>query len=218
MTVGGVVPTLWIDSQPLHHEGGRKIFSRNSRGWAPNMGFCFDPSQESPRPVSMSDLMDVDYGTPPKIYDRSAIHVSAYSQTMPAYRLLAGRGICVLLYFRAYAPEDSSLLPAVEAFMQHSRDALRPLITSGHFQHFPFYLPLLSSPSIVGKPAQQLTSWLDGVEVYLHESFDAQEMLILSRQDLKPVFQAAHLRPVSIHETNVSWTLLLPSDQEPAHG
>ena len=215
-TVCGLVPTLWVDSQPLHHDGGTKIFSANARAWAPTMGFCFDPSGESPRPLAMSDLMDVDYGTPPKIHDRSAIHISAHAQTMPAYRLLAGRGISVLLYFPASTPEDSGLMHAVEAFIEHSRDALRPLIRSGHFQNFPFYLPLLSSQSIVQIPAQQLTSWMGGVEVYLHESFDAEEMLILSRQDLNLVFRAAHLRPALTDEINVPWTLLLPSDEEPS--
>ena len=208
-------PTLWIDSQPLHHDEGAKLYSANARKWSPEMGFCFDPSGPPPRPLQMSDLMDVDYGTPPRIHDRSAIYLAAHPETMPAYKLLAGRGIATLLYFAGQ--EDAALSRAVAAFMQHSRYALRPLMAPGQFQSFPFYLPLLSSQWIAGTPPQQLSAWLGDAEVYLRESFETKELLLLSQHDLNPVFQRAQLRPLSISAHDSSWTFSIPSDKDPAH-
>ena len=76
-----VHPTLWLDTQELHQDGGSKVFSRNSGQWSVRMGFCFDPTGDPPRPARMSDLLDVDYGTEVKVYDRSAIFVSDLAQT-----------------------------------------------------------------------------------------------------------------------------------------
>ncbi len=210
--IAGVRPTMWIDAQPLHEDGGAKLYSANARAWSPDMGFCFDPSGEAPRPLRLSDLMDVDYGTPPKIQDRSAIHVSALAQTMAAYRLLAGRGISTLLSFAVQDAEDERLAQAVQEFMRHSRDALRPLMAPGCFQNFSFYLPLLSSKSVSGASEQQLANWLGGIEVYLHESFDAREVLILSRKDPSAVFEAAQLRRASGITNEGEWILPLRSD------
>jgi len=208
-------PTLWIDSQPLHHDGGSKIFSVHSRLWSSKMGFCFDPVGEPPRKIRLSDLMDVDYGTPLKIHDRTAIHVTAFAQSMPAYRLLAGRGVSVLLYFAALGPDDPLLEAAVKQFMQHTRDHLRPLMSPGEFQNYPFYVPLLSTSSIASATAQQLAMWMGDAMVSIHESFDAKELLVLSRHSFNPTLQTAGLQRMSVADAG-PWAFRNHSDQEGA--
>ncbi|HLH02846.1 MAG TPA: hypothetical protein VKX25_08750 [Bryobacteraceae bacterium] len=202
-------PTLWIDTQPLHHGGQAKLYSTHARAWSPEMGFCFDPAGPPPRPLLLSDLMDVDYGTPPKIHDRSAIRVSAHPQTMSAYRLLAGGGVATLLYFAA--ENDAQLAQGSASFCHHSREAFRPMMSPGHFQTFPFYLPLLTSQTIAGA-GEAISQWLGNGELYLRECFDTQEVVLLSRNDLDPVLRAAGLHPVASGSGNSSWALQHSAD------
>jgi hypothetical protein len=213
----GAVPTLWIDSQPLHHDGGSRIFSAHSRAWSSRMGFCFDPAGDPPRKLSMADLMDVDYGTPPKLHDRTSIHISSFEQTLPAYRMLAGRGISTLIFFEASGPADSGLMKSVDAFMQHTRKYLQLLMSPGSFQGFPFYLPLLSAKSVAQATALQLATWTGNATACLHESFDTRELLFLSRHNLDPVLKTAALRRLSSTDGLSPWGFRIPSDKEPLH-
>ena len=171
------------------------------------MGFAFDPAGPSPRTLQFSDLAEATYGTPPKIFDRSAIFVSALKETQPAYRLLAGRGLATLLFFPADDPSGGSSPQAIRSFMANSKQVLEPLITSSMFRHHPFYLPLLSSKSSANASGQQLESWLGGAQLLWRENFEDGEMLLLSPHDLAPVFSDLGMSRLSPAEGAVPWSV-----------
>jgi hypothetical protein len=50
-------------------------------------------------------------------------------------------------------------------FCQHSRDVFRPMMSPGHFQSFPFYLPLLTAQTIAGRSSEEISHWLGNVEL-----------------------------------------------------
>ena len=206
-----VYPTLWLDTQELHQDRGSKLFSRNSGQWSTQMGFCFDPTGDPPRPVRMSDLLDVDYGTKMKIYDRSAIFVSDLAQTFPAYKVLAGRGLTVFLFFDSDSGSSQTLLSSASTFMQRSRERLQPLMSPGAFQGFRFYFPLLSSASMTRVDAQQLDAWLDSGMVYLREVFEEQEIFLLARYDCSAIFEDLGMRRLSVADGPVPWGLRIES-------
>jgi len=213
-----VYPTLWLDTQELHLDGGAHILSQHSREWSTTMGFAFDPTGEPPRPLQMSDLMDVDYGTKPKIYHRSAMFVSNITQTIPASKLLAGRGLAVFLFFTSDGGSSPKLLASANGFMERSQVHLQPLMIPGAFRGFPFYLPLLSSVSMARASAQQLDTWLGDCTVYLREAFEDQEIFILARHDLTASFQSMGLRRLSAGDDPVSWSLHIESTAGDDHG
>ncbi len=207
--VYSLFPSLWLDTAELHRESGSRLFSQHVRQWSPRMGFAFDPTGPSPRTLEFTDLTDAPFGTPPKLFDRSAIFISALAQTLPAYRLLAGRGLSTLLFFPADAPAGSTLTAAITRFMEGTRATLEPLITSGTFRNHPFYLPLLSSTSLSSATSEQLIGWMAGAELLLCESFDGQELLLLSQRDLASLFDQLGMRRLSVSEGSVPWSLPL---------
>jgi len=200
-------PTLWLDTQELHRDGGSKLFSQNSGKWSATMGFAFEPTGDPPRPVQMSDLLDVDYGTKVKVYDRSAIFVSNLTQTLPAYKVLAGRGLGAFLFFESDSGSGQKLAAAASAFMKRTQERLRPLMSPGAFQGFRFYLPLLSSAVMTRAGAQQLDAWLGDGTVYLREAFEEQEVFLLARYDCAAVFQDMGMRRLSAADDPVLWGL-----------
>lgn len=209
-----VYPTLWLDTQQLHLDGGANLLSQHSREWSITMGFAFDPTGEPPRPLEMSDLMDVDYGSKPKIYHRSAMFVSNVIETVPAYKSLAGRGLAVFLFFSSDDGSSSKLLASANAFIERAKLHLEPLMSPGAFRGFPFYLPLLSSASMARAAGQQLDTWLGDCTVYLREAFENQEIFILARHDLTATFESMGMQRVSVGDDPVPWSLPIatPSD------
>ena len=185
------------------------------------MGFCFDPSAPPPRKLQMADLMDMEYGSPLKLHDRSAIFVGRTRQTLPAYSLLAGRGMSVLLFFAA--PDPAAGIPDENAaalrYMAHTRDQLRSAMAKDQFQNFDFYLPLLTAAGIASATTQQLATWMGDAEIYLHESADAEELVVLARTDLTPILRSSGMRPSAHGEGKVPWSLpydpAQDSDQNP---
>ena len=190
-------PSIWLDTAELHRDGGSRLFSAHVRQWSPRMGFAMDPTGPPPRTLEFSDLAEATFGTPPKIFDRSAIFVSSLQATQSAYDLLAGRGLATLLFFPGDAPASPDISLSIKNFMLNSRHTLEPMVESTMFRNHSFYLPLLSSNSVGKATAQQLEAWLGGAELLWRESFEDGELLLLSTHDLSPMLEAAGLSPAS---------------------
>jgi hypothetical protein len=214
--VRGLQPRLWLDTRHLHKDRGNKLFSSHARTWAPRMGFCFDPMASPPRKLEMSDLMSMEYGSKLKLDDRSAIFISRQAQTLPAYRVMSGRGMAVLLLFRQ--PDSAAgamdMDAAANRYMLHTRDQLRGAMAPGQFQNFDFYLPLLTASGVAAATVQQLALWMGEAEVYLHESVETEELIVLARSDLSGTLQSAGMRPLSVAEGRVPWGLRYDAAQE----
>lgn len=203
-------PTLWLDTQELHRDGGPRLFSSNARKWSPAMGFCFDPTGPAPRTLQMSDFMDREWGTPIKVYDRSAIHVSNREATADAYRLICGRGLALLLYFT----DGPQLSAAIDRFKNGTRAALEPLIASNSFKHHNFYLPLLSSSSLSKAAPEDLLAWMGDTEIYFRENFEDKELLLLAKPDLNPIFEQMGMQRLSSHDGPIPWAFSRESLKE----
>ena len=204
----GLQPTLWLDTAELHRDGGARLFSGNARRWSPTMGFAFDPTGPAPRTLELSDLMDAPWGTPPKIYDRSAILVSAFHETAHAYRSIGGRGLASLLFFAA---EPAGLAVSVDRFMRNSRATLEPMVASNSFKHHNFYLPLLSAASIAKATEQELQAWIGEVEIYTREVFEENEFLLLTRRNIAPLFLNMGMQRNSKDDESAVWTISFDS-------
>lgn len=201
-------PTLWLDTAELHRDGGPRLFSGNARKWSPTMGFGFDPTGPAPRTLEFSDLMDAPWGTPPKIFDRSAILVSNFQETSAAYQTMGGRGIASILFFGA---EVAELPTAVGRFIINSRATLEPLVASNAFKHHNFYLPLLSSSSLSTAKPEGLQAWLGEAEIYLREVFEGNELLLLGK-NFVPVFDQLKMQRSSAPNDEVcAWTMIFDS-------
>jgi hypothetical protein len=213
----GLQPTLWLDTAELHRDGGAQLFSSHARKWSPTMGFCFDPTGPAPRTLEFSDLMDAPYGTPPKIYDRSAIFVSNLQETAAAYGQMCGRGLASLLFFAAATP---ALSVVVDRFMDNSRATLEPLVASNAFKHHNFYLPLFSSASVAKAAAKDLSAWMGDAEIYSREVPEEKELLLLAKRDLISIFQRLGMRRLSPADQS-AWAISLESTEgakEQGHG
>jgi hypothetical protein len=205
----GLQPTLWLDTAELHKDGGARLFSSHARKWSPTMGFCFDPTGPAPRTLEFSDLMNAPYGTPPRIYDRSAIFVSNLQETTAAYRLMCGRGLSSALFFAAAVPAISA---AVDRFMINSRATLEPLVASNSFKHHNFYLPLFSSASLARAAREDLLAWMGDVEIYLREVPEDKELLLLAKRDMISIFQRLGMERLSPGDAS-AWAVSLESTE-----
>jgi hypothetical protein len=191
VAAGLSMPTLWLDTQNLHKDGGSKLLSANARRWEPSMGFCFDPTSRAPRKLQISDLMDMEYGSALQLDDRTAIHVANLQESSSAYRIMAGRGLAVLLFFGVGA-SPGAIDAAIGDYMRNSQRTLRPLMAPGEFQSFPFYLSLLTPQTVSEATTEQLGLWLGSADLYVRESDD--HLLMLSRREMAPILTAAGLR------------------------
>lgn len=206
-------PSLWLDSAEIHRDGGSRLLSSHIREWSPEVGFAFDPSGPAPRTLEFSDLTEATYGTPPKIFDRSALFISSLKATQSAYSLLVGRGVATILFFREDASSGTGIKEAVKRFKENSRRTLEPMMASAMFRHHRFYLPLLSSNSIAKATLQQLEDWLGGTELLWRENYEDGELLLLSVRDLAPAFEAAGLSRLSVGEGPAPWSFT-PQDED----
>jgi hypothetical protein len=136
--------------------------------------------------------MDMEYGSTLQLDDRTAIHVANLKESSSAYRIVAGRGLSVLLFFGAETSPGAADA-AVGEYMTNSQRNLRPLMAPGEFQTFPFYLPLLTPQTVLGATTERLDLWLGSAELYIRES--GGQLLLLSRREMSPMLTAAGLRP-----------------------
>ncbi len=194
-----LTPSVWIDTAELHRDGASSLISPNARAWGPTMGFAFDPTGEPPRSLTLADFMDVDFGTPPPIFMRSAIFVSKPNGTEGARKVLTGRGLQTLLLLNGTA----------DAFMKNTLQSLLPLIKEREFQTFRFYLPLLHVKSLEKVHAEDLDAWLGNAQVYIREVFEEGALLLLARTDLEARFRALGMRRLGEGDGPVAWSLSL---------
>jgi len=202
--LGLSTPALWLDTQQLHQDGGSKMYGLHARQWSPEMGFCFDPSEAAPRKLRFDDLLNMEYGTQPRLADRSCIFVSNVQQSFAAYEVMGGRGLASLLCFR-----EADTLAAAQRYMQHTRQALKRYMAEGEFQNFKYYFPLLTSGSIAGASAQQLSEWLTEADLYLRESAETKELVIVGGRSLEHLLEIAGLQRTGFGEVS-PWAFHLP--------
>ena len=199
-------PSLWLDSAEIHRDGGSRLLSSHVPEWSPEVGFAFDPSGPAPRTLEFTDFTETAYGTPPKVFDRSALFISSLKATQSAYSLLVGRGVATILFFREDASSGTGINEAVKRFKENSRRTLEPMMASSMFRHHRFYLPLLSSNSIAKATLQQLEDWLGGTELLWRENYEDGELFLLSARDMGPAFEAVGMSRLSESEGAVSWS------------
>ena len=197
-------PALWLDTQQLHQDGGSKIYGSHARQWSPKMGFCFAPSEAAPRKLRFDDLLNMEYGTQPRLADRSCIFVSNVQRSRAAYEVMGGRGVANLLCFH-----EADTLGAAQRYMQYTQQTLRRYMAEGEFQNFKYYFPLLTSGSVAGASAQQLSEWLAEADLYLRESPETKELVIIGRRSLDHLLEAAGLQRTGYGEIS-PWALHLP--------
>ena len=166
------------------------------------MGFAFDPTDEPPREMDPKDILNMEWGAQVKTFMRSAIALRNTTETLSAYRLLAGRGLSTLLFF----PESSELRTRMENFAIHSCEVFRPMMHDGAFQSFGFYLPLLSSENLAKTHVEQLAVWLGDTVIYLREAFEAHEVLLLARCQLEPAFEKLQMIKQPAGASQAGWT------------
>jgi len=206
--VGLGVPACWLDLKHLHQEGGSRIYSSHARLWSPQMGFGFDPAGRPPRKMELDDLMNAEYGTKLQIDDRSSIYLSGELQAKPAYEMMAGRGITTLIAFG-----DPNPASAGARYLEHTRAVLKGYMAPGQFQHFPFYLPLLSSHAIASADGVKLREWMGNARLYIREAYDSQELVVLCDRSFHLLFQEAGLKPNAFAvEDATEWQL--PQEKE----
>lgn len=202
--LGLSTPALWLDTQQLHQDGGSKIYGSHARHWSPEMGFCFDPSEAAPRKLRFDDLLNMEYGTQPRLADRSCIFVSNVQQSLAAYEVMGGRGLASLLCFR-----EADTLAAAQRYMRYTQQTLKRYMAEGEFQNFRYYFPLLNSGSIARASTQQLSEWLAETDLYLRESPDTKELVIIGRHPLEHLLETAGLQRTGYGEVS-PWALHLP--------
>ncbi len=185
-------PTVWLDSRPLHLNGGSKLYAERGAEWGSRWGFGFDPSARPPRKVQFQDFLDLKFGDELRIDQRSNFFVRYTEHSMDAYQTMAGRGLCTVLGFA-----EKDVKTAGERYMKHTRDVLYPRFPPGEFGSYRYYLPLLSSASVAGASAQSLSGWMGEASVYLREAYDTGELLLVTAQPARPLLQAAGLRALS---------------------
>jgi len=201
--LGLSTPALWLDTQQLHQDRGSKVYGAHARQWSPEMGFCFDPSEAAPRKLRFYDLLNMEYGTQPRLADRSCIFVSNVQQSFAAYEVMGGRGLANLLCFR-----EADTLAAVQRYMQHTRKMLKRYMAEGEFQNFKYYFPLLTSGSLAGASTQQLSEWLGESDLYLRESAETKELIIVGGRSLEHLLETAGLQRTGYGEVS-PWSLHL---------
>ncbi|QEE28343.1 hypothetical protein FTW19_10235 [Terriglobus albidus] len=206
--IGLTTPALWLDTQQLHQDGGSKVYGSHARQWSPAMGFCFDPSEAAPRKLRFDDLLNMEYGTQPKLADRSCIFVSNVQQSFAAYEVMGGRGVANLLCFR-----EADTLAAAQRYMQHTQKTLKRYMAEGEFQNFKYYFPLLTSGSVAQASAQQLSEWLAEADLYLRESPETKELVIVGGRSLEHLLETAGLQRTGYGEVS-PWALHLPQQTE----
>ena len=190
---------LWLDTMKLHVDGGSKLFGKHAREWQPDMGFCFDPTEPPPRKLTMSDVLDMDWGTEVKIHDRTAIYIAAGGQTKAAYETMAGRGLAVLMLFAGDAEA------AGDKYNRHTKKELQKAMAEGQFRGFAFYLPLLTAKGVTSATREQLELWLDEAMLYVREDEENGELVIVARTDMDATLIGAGWRCTGENEQMTVW-------------
>lgn len=168
-----VLLQLW----KLGPRSGSDVLSQHVRQWQPDFGMGVWPNREGPTGWTEASLMDAAaaamQGAEPEMPNHRLLYLAgAAPQPTQASAAMRGFGATVELF---------SDLPFKE-IAARARQLYQPRINEPRFQQEPFYLPLFDSATLqAASSAEQLTSWLCGIQIYVRESAEDSGVLIIAR-------------------------------------
>lgn len=168
----------------LSPQTGGNVLSANVKAWSPRYGLGVWPDRQPPQGWTEEMLVDaaaaVFRGDEPAKPSHRLLHLEVReSDRFNAATKMRGFGAQIEIFAK-----DS--LSTIE---NEARDIYLPRIIEERFQDESFYLPLFDIASLTSaKSAEELTSWMCGIDLYLRESPEDKAFLFISNLPLQPVF------------------------------
>lgn len=165
-------PGVFLLMDNLHRDNAVLRLSRNARDWRPTMGLGLWPDQPPPRTMTGADILDLEWGTTPRLPMHKVAGLGADSDMLhTAWTTMFGLGSSILTLGTGGA----------KRMLAETRQALKAPITDEGFQDFPFYFPLLGKKALSKATVEELDSWLGSTQLYLRESEEDKAILLLTR-------------------------------------
>lgn len=165
-------PGVFFLMDNLHRDNAVRELSRNARDWRPNMGLGVWPDQPPPRTMTGADILDMEWGTRPRLTVHKVAGLGAEPAVLhAAWSAMFGLGSSILTFGPGGAPR----------MLAETREILRAPITDEGFQQYPFFCPLLGKKALNTATAEQLDGWLGSTQLYLRESEEDKAILLLTR-------------------------------------
>ena len=167
----------------LSPQTGSNLLSAHMKAWSPEFGLGVWPDRGAPQGWTEEAMVDAAAAVfrgdePARPSHRLLRLTAAENQRIDTAAKMRGFGVQIELFSK----------DPVELIQERGRELFLPSIMEERFQGEPFYLPVLDRASLAAAgSAEQLDSWLCGVEVYLRESAEDKGVLILSRFPLESV-------------------------------
>jgi hypothetical protein len=184
----------FLQSWRLSAEGTAPLYEANISRWLPSVGLGIFPNRRAPTRMTREAAMDAAAAMfarqPTDLPAYRLMHVSG-SGDAPAHasKTLLGQGIVQRLWTR----------DAWSATKQRGREAYLLRIAEASLRRAAFHIPIFELAAFTSDiTAQQVDQWMCGALVYLRESEEDGGLLLLSRQELTPVFKKLELSFASL--------------------
>jgi len=173
-------PEVTLLLAQLHHENANVNLSKHGRAWVPDLGVAVWPHKPPPEVWTQEEFE----GFVPGVIPRPPVSMvfrlnGAAPDRANVLPVMAGRGTLTHFWLRGSAKE----------FYQATGEYFRSVITDEVHLAFPFYFPLLDGGTVEAMPVDLVDRLLAPVKCYVRESVEDQGLVIVSSDDLEPMFR-----------------------------
>jgi hypothetical protein len=173
---------VFIQVYQVHLEDGPRRLQDNGAAWRPETGLGVWSHEPPPHFYTGDEFENLDVGEQPRTLMNYLFRVAGDADH--ARRTMLGLGTLL-----------QTMSIDGKAFVAGATERLKAPITDVSFTAFPFYIPLLRGDWITGATSAQLDEWTCGADLYIRESREDRGVLILAREPLQPIIEAAFITP-----------------------
>ncbi len=164
----------------LHHDGASKQLSKNGPAWMPVVGVGVWPHKPPPAVWTREEFETFVPGEIPRPPISMVFRLKGERKRRTnVWPLLGGRGAVI----------QARIQGDPEEFYKQCEQYFRTFITEPLHLAYPFFFPLFDAQTLPAIKPELADRLLGGVQYYLRESAEDRGVLIVSPEDLAPLFR-----------------------------
>lgn len=170
---------VFMQLEQMVVQDARRCFSDNARAWMPKTGLGVWVDREPPHIWTREEVSELAPGDKMRPIMFQVFRVSKPQPIRSTARTAMLRFGSVL---EILTPLGDRYLPTVKPIFLNG-------ITDRSYTCFPYYVGFMEAKTLAGATAEQLSRWLNGVSVYIRQSFEDRAILVASTVPLTEVLE-----------------------------